>query len=62
MAHAIGALPMHMVSTVADAKAAARAGVDVIVAQGTEGGGHIGLMGTMPLVPMVVSAVAPTPV
>jgi NAD(P)H-dependent flavin oxidoreductase YrpB (nitropropane dioxygenase family) len=61
-AHAIGALFMHMISTVAEAKAAARAGVDVIVAQGTEGGGHIGLMGTMPLVPMVVSAVAPTPV
>ena len=32
------------------------------MAQGTEGGGHIGLMGTMPLVPMVVSAVAPIPV
>lgn len=61
-AHKIGALFMHMVSTVAEAKAAARAGADVIVAQGTEGGGHIGLMGTMPLVPMVVSAVAPTPV
>src|SRR5712691_5514900 len=36
-AHAIGALSMHMVSTVTEAKAAARAGVDVIVAQGTEG-------------------------
>jgi NAD(P)H-dependent flavin oxidoreductase YrpB (nitropropane dioxygenase family) len=53
---------MHMISTVAEAKAAARAGMDIIVAQGTEGGGHIGLMGTMPLVPMVVSAVAPIPV
>src|SRR5512144_1233880 len=61
-AHAIGALFMHMVSTVAEARAAARAGVDVIVAQGTEGGGHVGVMGTMPLVPMVVSAVAPVPV
>jgi NAD(P)H-dependent flavin oxidoreductase YrpB (nitropropane dioxygenase family) len=61
-AHAVGALAMHMVSTVAEAKAAARAGVDIIVAQGTEGGGHIGLIGTMPLVPMVVSAVAPIPV
>src|SRR6266852_3652419 len=60
--HAIGALAMHMVSTVDEARAAARAGVDVIVAQGTEGGGHVGLMGTMPLVPMVVSAVAPIPV
>ena len=39
-AHAVGARFMHMVSTVAEAKAAARAGVDVIVAQGTEGGGH----------------------
>ena len=61
-AHAVGALAMHMVSTVAEAKAAARAGVDIIVVQGTEGGGHIGLIGTMPLVPMVVSAVAPIPV
>jgi NAD(P)H-dependent flavin oxidoreductase YrpB (nitropropane dioxygenase family) len=61
-AHAVGALAMHMISTVAEALAAARAGVDIIVAQGTEGGGHIGLMGTMPLVPMVVSAVAPIPV
>ena len=61
-AHAIGALFMHMISTVAEARAAARAGVDVIVAQGTEGGGHVGVMGTMPLVPMVVSAVAPIPV
>jgi len=61
-AHAVGALFMHMVSTVADAKAAARAGADVIVAQGTEGGGHIGLMGTMPLVPMVARAVSPIPV
>jgi NAD(P)H-dependent flavin oxidoreductase YrpB (nitropropane dioxygenase family) len=61
-AHAIGALAMHMVSTVAEAKAAARAGVDIIVAQGTEGGGHVGAMGTLPLVPMIVSAVAPIPV
>ncbi len=61
-AHAVGARFMHMVSTVAEAKAAARAGADIIVAQGTEGGGHVGVMGTMPLVPMVVSAVAPVPV
>ena len=61
-AHAVGAVFMHMVSTVAEAKAAAQAGADIIVAQGTEGGGHIGVMGTMPLVPMIVSAVAPIPV
>src|SRR5262249_36441298 len=61
-AHAVGSLFMHMVSTVDEARKAAKAGADVIVAQGAEGGGHIGLMGTMPLVPMIVSAVAPVPV
>ncbi len=57
-----GCLVMHMVSDVAEAKRAAEAGAEVIVAQGTEGGGHVGTMGTMPLVPMVVDAVAPIPV
>jgi NAD(P)H-dependent flavin oxidoreductase YrpB (nitropropane dioxygenase family) len=38
------------------------AGVDVIVAQGTEAGGHTGEVSTMVLVPEVVDAVAPTPV
>jgi len=37
-------------------------GVDIIVAQGTEGGGHTGEIATMVLVPQVVDAVAPTPV
>jgi NAD(P)H-dependent flavin oxidoreductase YrpB (nitropropane dioxygenase family) len=38
------------------------AGVDLIVAQGTEAGGHTGEVATMVLVPEVVDAVAPTPV
>jgi NAD(P)H-dependent flavin oxidoreductase YrpB (nitropropane dioxygenase family) len=38
------------------------AGVDVVIAQGTEGGGHTGEIGTMVLVPQVVDAVAPIPV
>ena len=38
------------------------AGVDLIVAQGTEAGGHTGDISTMVLVPEVVDAVAPTPV
>jgi NAD(P)H-dependent flavin oxidoreductase YrpB (nitropropane dioxygenase family) len=38
------------------------AGVDLIVAQGTEAGGHTGEIGTMVLVPEVVDAVAPVPV
>lgn len=37
-------------------------GVDIVVAQGTEGGGHTGEVATMVLVPEVVDAVAPTPV
>lgn len=58
----VGAIVMHMVSTVAEAERAAQAGADIIAAQGTEGGGHVGLMGTLPLVPMIVSAVTPLPV
>jgi NAD(P)H-dependent flavin oxidoreductase YrpB (nitropropane dioxygenase family) len=61
-AHEAGALVMHQVSDVAEARRGAEAGADLIVAQGTEGGGHVGVMGTMPLVPQVVDAVAPVPV
>ena len=61
-AHDAGSLLMHMVSTVPEALRAAEAGADIIVAQGSEGGGHVGWMGTLPLVPMVVRAVAPLPV
>jgi NAD(P)H-dependent flavin oxidoreductase YrpB (nitropropane dioxygenase family) len=40
----------------------AAAGVDLIVAQGTEAGGHTGEVATMVLVPEVVDAVSPVPV
>lgn len=39
-----------------------RAGVDVIIAQGSEAGGHTGEIGSMVLIPEVVDAVAPVPV
>jgi NAD(P)H-dependent flavin oxidoreductase YrpB (nitropropane dioxygenase family) len=61
-AHGQGARVVHMVSGAPEAILAAEAGADAIVAQGTEGGGHVGLMGTMALVPQVVRAVAPLPV
>lgn len=61
-AHKAGARAMHMVSTVHEARRAAEAGADIIVAQGTEGGGHVGLIGTMVLLPQVVRAVTPIPV
>jgi NAD(P)H-dependent flavin oxidoreductase YrpB (nitropropane dioxygenase family) len=51
-----------MAGTVPEAKRAAEAGADIIIAQGTEGGGHVGWMASMPLLPMVVDAVAPIPV
>jgi NAD(P)H-dependent flavin oxidoreductase YrpB (nitropropane dioxygenase family) len=38
------------------------AGVDIIIAQGYEGGGHTGEIGSMVLWPEVIDAVAPTPV
>ncbi|WP_089936431.1 NAD(P)H-dependent flavin oxidoreductase [Candidatus Entotheonella palauensis] len=61
-AHDAGLRVMYMAGEVPEAERAAVAGADVIVAQGTEGGGHVGWMASMPLVPMVVSAVAPLPV
>ena len=61
-AHDRGAKVMHMTPTLADAERAAEAGADVIVAQGTEGGGHVGLMGTSVIVRQVAKAVAPVPV
>jgi NAD(P)H-dependent flavin oxidoreductase YrpB (nitropropane dioxygenase family) len=61
-AHERGARVVHMVSGVPEARRAVEAGADAIVAQGTEGGGHVGLMGTMALVPQVVRAVSPVPV
>ncbi len=60
--HDAGLLVMHMAGEVPEAARAAEAGADVIVAQGSEGGGHVGWMASMALVPMVVNAVAPRPV
>jgi nitronate monooxygenase/enoyl-[acyl-carrier protein] reductase II len=63
-ARAAGAKVFHQVHTVAQAREAARQGVDVVIAQGSEAGGQ-GLVegvGSLALVPQVVDAVAPTPV
>jgi NAD(P)H-dependent flavin oxidoreductase YrpB (nitropropane dioxygenase family) len=61
-AHDVGCKITHMAGTVPEAVRAAEAGADIIIAQGTEGGGHVGWMASMPLVPMIVDAVAPIPV
>lgn len=46
-----------VIPTVEHAKRMEAEGVDAVVASGTEAGGHVGTIATMPLVPMVVDAV-----
>ncbi|OLR94839.1 NAD(P)H-dependent flavin oxidoreductase [Actinokineospora bangkokensis] len=60
---AAGALHLHMVGDAEEARAAVDSGVDVVVAQGWEAGGHVrGTTSTLALVPEVVGRVAPVPV
>ena len=61
--HEAGGIVLHTVGTAEEARRAVASGVDVIVAQGWEAGGHVwGTIATLPLVPAVVDAVAPVPV
>ncbi len=60
--HAVGATVLLQVGSDEEARRAVHAGVDIIVAQGWEAGGHVrGDVATLPLVPSVVDAVAPVP-
>jgi len=61
-AHERGCRVMHMVPVVDDAVRAVDAGADVIVAQGFEGGGHVGEIASTVIVRQVAKAVAPVPV
>jgi NAD(P)H-dependent flavin oxidoreductase YrpB (nitropropane dioxygenase family) len=61
-AHDRGVVVAALVGTAEHARRQRAAGVDLIVAQGTEAGGHTGTISTMVLVPEVVRAVAPVPV
>ena len=54
---AVGSKVIPVVASVALAKRMERMGVDAIIAEGGESGGHVGEMTTMALVPMVVDAV-----
>jgi NAD(P)H-dependent flavin oxidoreductase YrpB (nitropropane dioxygenase family) len=61
--HDAGGIVMLTVGSAAEARRAVASGVDVIVAQGWEAGGHVwGTVATLPLVPAVVDAVTPVPV
>jgi len=57
-----GALLMVQVVDMAEARRAVEVGADVIVAQGTEAGGHGGTRATLPFVPAVVDVTSPIPV
>ncbi len=62
-AHDAGLKVVHQVETPEEAGAVAADGADVLVAQGAEGGGHVGTtMSTMALVPQAVDVVKPLPV
>lgn len=57
LCHQHGVLVVSMCGKVDHARRAVDAGCDLVVAQGTEAGGHTGTVATLPLVPMIVDAV-----
>jgi enoyl-[acyl-carrier protein] reductase II len=57
LCHRHGVLVVNMCGKVDHARRALDAGCDIVVAQGTEAGGHTGLVATFPLVPQIVDAV-----
>ena len=57
LCHEQGVLVMNMCGKVRHAIAAVEAGCDIVVAQGTEAGGHTGKVATNTLVPLIVDAV-----
>jgi nitronate monooxygenase len=60
--HAAGSKLICQVQTLRQAREAADAGADIIIAQGTEAGGHGAARGTMTLVPEIVDALPDVPV
>jgi NAD(P)H-dependent flavin oxidoreductase YrpB (nitropropane dioxygenase family) len=61
-AHEQGVKVAALIGRVAQAQRDVADGVDIIIAQGYEAGGHTGEVATMVLIPDVVDAVAPVPV
>ncbi|MFZ6003679.1 MAG: NAD(P)H-dependent flavin oxidoreductase [Actinomycetota bacterium] len=57
LCHDHGVLVANMCGKVVHARKAVDAGCDLVIAQGTEGGGHTGQVATFPLVPLIVDAV-----
>jgi len=61
-AHAAGMKVLGITGNAKNAKRMADSGIDLLVAQGHEGGGHTGRIGTMVLVPAAIDAANPVPV
>jgi NAD(P)H-dependent flavin oxidoreductase YrpB (nitropropane dioxygenase family) len=61
-AHEAGMKVLGISGNTRNAKRIARGGADLVVAQGHEGGGHTGRIGSMALWPQAVDAASPTPV
>ena len=61
-AHAVGMKVLGITGNTKNAKRMADSNVDILVAQGHEGGGHTGRIGTMALLPVAIDAAAPKPV
>jgi NAD(P)H-dependent flavin oxidoreductase YrpB (nitropropane dioxygenase family) len=61
-AHDHGVLVAALAGKAVHAQRHVQNGVDIVIAQGYEAGGHTGEISTMVLVPEVVDAIAPTPV
>ncbi|MFH1134548.1 MAG: nitronate monooxygenase [Pseudomonadota bacterium] len=60
-AHANGMLVLGITGNAKNARRMAQSGVDLLVAQGHEGGGHTGRIGTMALLPQAIDAAKPVP-
>ena len=61
-AHAVGMKVLGITGNAKNARRMAESGIDLLVAQGHEGGGHTGRIGTMVLVPAAIDAAHPVPV
>ncbi len=61
-AHANGMKVLGITGNSKNARRMAESGIDLLVAQGHEGGGHTGRIGTMALLPAAIDAAAPVPV
>jgi nitronate monooxygenase len=61
-AHAAGMKVLGITGNAKNARRMAESGIDLLVAQGHEGGGHTGRIGTMVLLPAAIDAAQPVPV